>query len=226
MFWYSSLTTASLLASALAIPTGHVLHEKRDTFLHLQRRRVDPDSILPVRIALKQSNLETGYDRLMEVSHPESPRYGQHFSAEEVADMFAPAKESVDAVKAWLLGSGIAEEDVVHYHNKGWLAIDMPASHAEELFGAEYHEHDLAEDNMRIGCDEYYLPAHVAQHVDFIKPGVVFSPRVKKSVVKRQESGWTPNNGNGWGPPGRSGVSHNRILLTNFDEMESDHCTS
>lgn len=194
MSWYASLTVASLIASALAIPAGHVLHEKRTVNNHLERRRVDGDAIIPVRIALKQSNLETGYDRLMEVSHPNSARYGKHFSAEEVAEMFAPAQESIDTVKNWLMGFGFGEKDITHYTNKNWLAIDMPASKAEELFATEYHEHDFADRSMRIGCDEYYLPAHVAPHVDLIKPGVVMSNRMKKrSLQKRQWGNWPPN---------------------------------
>jgi tripeptidyl-peptidase-1 len=58
---------------ALALPSpayvSHVIHEKRDA---VQRRwvrgnAVDPDHVLPVRIGLKQSNLENGMDYLLEV---------------------------------------------------------------------------------------------------------------------------------------------------------------
>jgi tripeptidyl-peptidase-1 len=58
---------------ALALPSTpyviHVVHEKRDA---VQRRwvrgnPVDPDHILPVRIGLKQTNLEKGMDYLLEV---------------------------------------------------------------------------------------------------------------------------------------------------------------
>lgn len=36
---------------------------------------------------------------------------------------------------------------------------------------------------MRIGCDDYSLPIDVAQHVDYIKPGVKLSPPLKKRVL-------------------------------------------
>lgn len=188
---------ASLLAAtALATPLGHVLHEKRTVPHPLTRRRVEKDAFIPLRIALKQNNLELGHEKLMEVSRPESARYGQHWTAEEVADFFKPSQESLDTVLEWLSSSGINTKTVKHYANKGWLAIDLPVSKAEELFLTEYYEHDFKDGHTRIGCDEVYLPAHVSKHVDLIKPGIVMSPRIKKrsavkELHKRQWSGWS-----------------------------------
>lgn len=197
MFWYQSLTVASLLASALAVPTGHVLHEKREAKNHLVRRRVESSAVIPVRIALKRSNLDRGHDLLMEVSSPDSPRYGQHYTSEQIADLFAPAEETLNAVKDWLMGSGVTEDEIMHYDNKGWLSVNMPVEKAEDLFHTKYYEHDFSDGHMRIGCDKYYLPAHISQHVDLIKPGVVMSPRIKKRHLERR-----------WGPPGwNHGVS-------------------
>lgn len=196
------LTSCALVSSVLALPAGHVLHEKRQAPSLHRRERVQADAIIPVRIGLKQSNLDSGYDRLMEVSHPSSEKYGQHLSAEDVHSIFAPADDSIKSVKNWLLGSGIKDSNILPYTNKGWLAIDMPAKDAERLFSTKYYEHE-APDGQRIGCDEYYLPSHVSQHVDFIKPGVKLSPPLKKRVVKREEyaHGGRP----GWPQPPHTG---------------------
>lgn len=187
MKWQALLTGSTLLASTLGLPsTSHVRHEKRTAPVFHRRERVDSNSIIPVRIGLKQSNLHTGYDRLMDVSHPTSENYGKHLSAEEVHSIFAPAEDTVQTVRDWLTSSGISSGDILAYENKGWLAIDMAAKDAERLFRTEYYEHEVS-DGHRIGCDEYYLPSHVSKHVDFIKPGVKFSPPLKKRVVKRSE---------------------------------------
>ena len=164
-----------------------MLHEKRSVSLPHKRERVDGDAIIPVRIGLRQSNLHTGYDRLMDVSHPTSKNYGKHLSKEEVHSIFAPADETIEAVKSWLLSSGLFEEtDIMHYENKGWLAVDMPARHAESLFGTEYYEHETNNGAVRIGCDEYYLPIHVSSHVDFVKPGVKLSAPLKKRQIEKR----------------------------------------
>lgn len=169
---------------------------------------MDPNSIIPVRIGLKQSNLDSGYDRLMDVSHPSSRNYGKHLSAARVRELFAPAEETVDAVKKWLVFAGVDASSIKGYENKGWLAIDMPAWQAEELLSTEYYEHD-SKDGIRIGCEDYSLPASVSSHVDYIKPGVKMSPPLKKRVVKRDwpHPSWpSPPHGHphpqpGWQPP-------------------------
>lgn len=186
MQWMLLLAGTVALTDALALPfSGHVLHEKRGTpFLH-RRERADPDAIIPVRIGLKQENLHTGYDRLMDVSHPSSANYGQHLSPNEVHSLFAPAEDTVRNVKDWLLGSGVHESDILPYTNKGWLAVDMPAKDAERLLRTKFFEYETA-DGLKIGCDEYYLPTDVSQHVDLIKPGVKLSAPLKKTVIKRE----------------------------------------
>jgi tripeptidyl-peptidase-1 len=94
----------------------------------------------------------------VDVSHPTSENYGKHLSKEEVHSLFAPAAETVEVVKNWLLGSGLFNEsDIIQYENKGWLAVDMPAKHAESLFGTQYYEHETKKGDVRIGCDEVSL---------------------------------------------------------------------
>jgi len=132
----------------------------------------------------------------VDVSHPTSKNYGKHLSKEEVHALFAPADETVDIVKNWLLDSGLFNEsDILHYESKGWLAVDMPAKHAESLFGTEYHEHKINNGVVRIGCDEYYLPIHVSSHVDYIKPGVKLSAPLKKRHMEKRSGIWGPPGG-------------------------------
>lgn len=52
-----------------AAPSTHVLHQKRDfsTSRWTRRSRVSSSAILPMRIGLTQSDLDMGYDWLMDV---------------------------------------------------------------------------------------------------------------------------------------------------------------
>jgi tripeptidyl-peptidase-1 len=194
-----------LFARSLALPTrNHVVHEKRDAPLGHPRQRLDPDAIIPIRIALRQSNLHIGHDRLMDVSHPSSPNYGKHLSAEEVHSLFAPAEASFNAVKNWLLDSGLDESDILHYENKGWLGLDIPASRAEDLLNTEYYEYEEKASSHRIGCDVYSLPAHLSEHVDFVKPGIKLSAPLRKRTVKRNSAGWPSGGRPGWPRPPHS----------------------
>ena len=91
---FSSVFAAGALAAlAVASPlASYAVHEKRDAApVGWSKREVlDRRAVLPMRIALTQRNLDKGYGLLEEVSHPSSTKYGKHFSAAEVAEMFSP----------------------------------------------------------------------------------------------------------------------------------------
>lgn len=86
-------------------------------------------------------------------SSHDSPKYGKHYTAEEVADIFAPAKDSVDAVFEWLRQKGVNGASLST--NKQWVQFDAPAENVEELLSTKYHifEHE-ATGGSNIACDE------------------------------------------------------------------------
>lgn len=115
---------------AYAVPTtSYVLHEKRDDNPHsLWKRhsRAEGHEVLPVRIGLKQRNLEHSERFIDEVSNPASPKFGQHWSAEKIAEVFAPAKETSDSIVNWLVASGIDAQRL--RHSAGTLLAFPPTS--------------------------------------------------------------------------------------------------
>ena len=180
---------ASFAATSIAAPfrEPYVRHEKRDTLIKTrQTKRVDANALVPVRIGLRQRNLEHTYSYLSEVSHPRSSNYGRHWTAEEVDAKFAPSEETISTVRDWLISLGISNEDVRVTSNKGWVAVDLPAWRAEEMFKTTYYEHEsLSDGTVRLGCDEYHLPERITGHVDYIRPGVTLSPPLRKRTVTR-----------------------------------------
>lgn len=98
-----------------------------------KRPGLDKQTVLPVRINLKQSNLDQAEELLMAVSHPASPKYGHHYSPDEVMDLFAPPRESIEAVKAWVVSAGVVPERVKYSHPHGALFINMTVTEVEDL---------------------------------------------------------------------------------------------
>ena len=98
----------------------------------------------------------------------------------------------MSSVRDWLLNFGINETDVAHSENKGWIAANVPASAAEELFKSELYEYQSSQTgHIRIGCDEYHVPEHLAEHIDYVTPGVKMSAplrKTKRSLSKRNIS--------------------------------------
>jgi tripeptidyl-peptidase-1 len=163
--------------------------------------RVNNKAIVPFRIALKQNNLEHGYDYLMNVSHPASQHYGKLWTSEDIQRSFAPSSDSVDAVLDWLLASDIRHIDL----KKGWLHFETSVASIESLIHCEYYEHVDQDGAIRIACDEsvpavsmhcvitltvrrYHLPERISKHIDYIVPGVALSAPLEKRSIRSKHS--------------------------------------
>ncbi|PNS17151.1 hypothetical protein CAC42_7205 [Sphaceloma murrayae] len=173
-----ALTLAVLaLTGTKAAPTtsGHVLVERRDAAPVSWQKidRLEANHVLPMRIGLVQSNLEQGHAKLMEVAHHASERYGKHWTAEEVTDFFAPAADTVQAVRSWLVSAGIAPERIGQSANKQWIQFDAKTDEVEKLLKTEYHAYQhTSSGRTNVACDEYHVPAEVRDHIDYITPGI------------------------------------------------------
>ncbi|KAE8446870.1 hypothetical protein EG329_011501 [Mollisiaceae sp. DMI_Dod_QoI] len=168
------LAAAACFAAGFAAPAADnhkfELHEKRDGDPHqwTKRNRAHPDEVLPVRIGLVQSNLHKAEEYILDVSDPRSPNFGKHWSAEKVANVFAPAKKTQEGVEDWLVKFGIDGTRHTYSTGRNWIQFNATVAETERLFNTEYHyyEHDV-EGGYRIACDEYHLPQSVREHVDF-----------------------------------------------------------
>ncbi|KAK5118876.1 hypothetical protein LTR62_000086 [Meristemomyces frigidus] len=172
---FSALVTALAgLATALPSPEPHVVHEKRDGVLSWTKHsRAERSTILPVRIGLKQRNLEHGDRWLADISDPKSPNFGQHWSAEKVANAFMPHPDTSDKVTQWLTSSGIDASRLSHSKGRNWIEFDATVDEAEALLKTQYHTfQDKTTGGYRIACDSYSLPESLQQHVDFVMPTV------------------------------------------------------
>ncbi|KAH9480393.1 Aorsin [Psilocybe cubensis] len=177
-------------ACAIAVPSprSHVVHERRaaEPLEWTRARRLEPHRILPMRFGLAQQNMHRLEELLMQVSHPESPLYGQHYTPAEVVDLFAPSAESIATVTRWLTESGISRDRLRLSSNKGWIHLNVTTAEAEELLQTEYHVYTHPSGDEQIGCHSYSVPAHVKGHIDLIKPTVHFNHRPTANVLQRR----------------------------------------
>jgi tripeptidyl-peptidase-1 len=181
-----------LLAGVLALPAAnsnkYVVHERReqpptnwdrDTKLH-------GNSVLPLRIALTQNNLHKADEFLMDVSDPRSPNYGKHWTAQEVAEAFAPSDITIHSVIRWLRVAGISSERVEQSRGLNWLHVNLTVHEAEKLLKTKYYKYMHAKTSQtHIACEEYSIPEDVQDHVDFITPTVHFDKRVATEKNRR-----------------------------------------
>ncbi|KAI9661283.1 MAG: hypothetical protein M1821_009610 [Bathelium mastoideum] len=116
----------------------------------------------------------------MDVSDPGSVNYGKHWTPQKIADVFAPSKEAINAVKDWVMSSGVSPGSMSLAGNKGSLALNITAGQAERLFHTNYHvfEH-VVSGRKTTACDQYHVPGNVKRHIDYVTPGVGLSAPVR-----------------------------------------------
>ncbi|EIW80494.1 subtilisin-like protein [Coniophora puteana RWD-64-598 SS2] len=158
-----------------AVPEGWAWHDKHDA-----------DAVVPLRFALTQNNIADIEKHLMDISHPDSPNYGQHWTAGKVLQTFAPNDDTVAAVRMWLLENGVDGERIRVTPTKGWVEAKVTVAEAERLLQTEYHVYNHEASGTKTllivvlitgtppACDSYHLPAHIQPHVDFVTPTVHF----------------------------------------------------
>jgi tripeptidyl-peptidase I len=146
----SSLTQATPLHTPRA---DYAVHERRiEHPAWIQTRRLEGNATLPLRIGLKQRNLDLLPDYLMSVSDPSSLSFGQHWTPDKVVETFAPASEAVDRVHAWLVNAGFEERRVRRSANRAWVEVmDATAGEIEQLLYARYHVYKREEGEEHVG---------------------------------------------------------------------------
>lgn len=140
----STLLAVFLASYATAAPSprvNHVVHETRvvEPLDWVLSRRLESHKVLPMRFGLVQQNIHRLEELLLEVSHPESPKYGQHYTPAEIVETFTPSRETISAVTNWLVDSGFSRDRLRLSANKGWIHVNATTAEVEDLLNAEYH---------------------------------------------------------------------------------------
>lgn len=183
---------ATCLGSVFAYPTSgsHKLFERAKTgFSQWEKRdKASPEAVIPITIALTQSNMTQGSEWLLDISDPNSPNFGKHMTAKQVQDAFAPTMETKSSVRTWLANAGISENKVTFSASAGYLKFDATVSQAESLLKTEFHVYQNKNSGKQhFGCENYHLPSHLVANIDFIKP-TINSPRSFNKRTARTRS--------------------------------------
>jgi tripeptidyl-peptidase-1 len=170
----------SLVGTALTAPT--VDFSTTELFESLRElpqgwtevRSASPDTRLTLRIALDQPGQAAFEQKLMEISTPDHPTYGQHLSHAEIKALLKPRDASTSTVLAWLAAAGIKQEDI---ENDGeWVNFKVAVKTAEEMLDTKFSVYAHEEDKKElVRTLKYSVPKSVAEHINLIQPTTRFS---------------------------------------------------
>ncbi|KAI8980197.1 subtilisin-like protein [Trametes punicea] len=165
--------------AALAGPplSRRVLHEGRNGPPQgwTPHRRADPDVVVPLKVALRQSNIHELENYLLDVADPGSPNYGQWWAPSKVIDAFRPPAESLNTVHDWLSSEGVDASRIKLSKDHSYVHVNVSIAEAERILATTYYVYRHTDGSEQVGCHQgYHLPEHVVDHVDFISPTVQF----------------------------------------------------
>ncbi|KAF8260343.1 peptidase S8/S53 domain-containing protein [Lactarius quietus] len=136
------------------------------------------NTTIDLHIALLPQSENALIDALYEVSTPGHPKYGAHLSKEQVAQLVAPHRDTLDLVNSWLKYHGIPHSTISVSHGGGWLTVaSVPVSQANEMLGASYqlYRQSGTNDTSILRTDSYTLPAVLHKHVRTVVPTTYFA---------------------------------------------------
>jgi len=107
----------------------------------------------------------------MDVSSPKSPSYGQILSLDEVNTLTSPSAEALKEVSTYMASFGATDIS----YSSGFLRATVSIATAESMLDTTYatFQHS-GTGEQAVRCEKYFLPDHVAAHVDFVSPTVNF----------------------------------------------------
>ncbi|KAH9063919.1 subtilisin-like protein [Lactarius vividus] len=145
---------------------------------------------IDLHFALKPYHENALVDALYEVSDPKSPKYGAHFSKQQVAQLVAPHTETLGLINSWLEHHGVPSSTISMTHGSSWLTLTgVPVSQANELLGASYqlYRPTGTNDTSILRTVGYALPAVLHTHVQTVIPTTCFaSTRTRRQTPRRR----------------------------------------
>lgn len=137
----------------------------------------EPDGTesIMLRVGLAQSGADHFQRRLIEISTPGQPGYGQFMSKEAVEDILRASDEAHSVVSSWLVKAGIFN----FTSETQWVTVFATVSEAQALLGTRYkwYMRSSAEQKLairKLRTLQYCIPDDVASHIDLIEPTIYF----------------------------------------------------
>jgi tripeptidyl-peptidase I len=205
-------SAAGIYASAVSSRSAYAVKER-----HVVPRAWSEQGRAPaaqrvnLQIGLKQSNEGSIEQHILEVSDPSHARYGQHLTAEEVADIVTPSDDTIDLVYEWLSEHNIT--DYVLNPSKDWISVQLPLEKVEKLLQTEYFTFKHEDGTTVSRAPEWSLPLYLHDHIDVVQPTNSFfrpTPRAQETKPLLDSPG---HGSSWWHSHGKSVYGHGVSLL-------------
>lgn len=150
-------------------------HHPRDDFTIVGFPK--PSQLHDVVFAVKQQNLDTLNDFLMDVSNPKSSNYGRYMNRDAIANLTANVA-GTKAVVTYLLAQGVT--NIKSGLHGEYIVAEAPVSTWESLFDTTFYLYKhIGFYKTIVRAKVYSLPEELASHVSAVFNTVQLPPRIR-----------------------------------------------
>lgn len=127
------------------------------------------EQMLKLHLALKQERFAELESQLLAISDPDSPLYGEHLTAEQIAVFTKPHQKTLDAVHAWLAEHNV--KDISYSPAQDWITIHVPVSTANYMLDTDYQKYTDSRSGRAIDrVTAWSLPLHLHEMYVYFGP--------------------------------------------------------
>ena len=106
---------------------------------------------MPLKIGLVHNDVDRLSTVLEDISNPESPSYGQHYTTDRLASEFGASAEAILAVQEWLVEHGIEHNRIMLSASRSWIHVNASVGEAERLLGTDYFVYEHPSGSKSLG---------------------------------------------------------------------------
>lgn len=179
----------AVLAFAQSVIAGSEVFEEvveiPEGWRELSSMEVNKDSTLSMRIHLAQQNVAAFEQKVIDLSTPDHPTYGDHMDTHEIKRMLQPTQQTVTSVLDWLEAAGISQHVAVEHD---WINMNVTVAQAEKLLNTKYsyfRDEDAGKTVLR--TLSYSLPAELHKHILLVQPTTMFGMRAMRNWIQKIE---------------------------------------
>jgi tripeptidyl-peptidase-1 len=135
--------------------------------------RPQPAKLMKFRLAITQNNAADFEQKVIELSTPGHPNYGQHMKRDEVNELLRPSPAVSNKIIAWLRSAKVPANAIKSDGN--WISFMMPISQAEELLKTKFfYFHYRYQQSTAVRTLEYSVPKDLHPYIQLIQPTTRF----------------------------------------------------
>ncbi|KAE8453079.1 hypothetical protein EG329_012266 [Mollisiaceae sp. DMI_Dod_QoI] len=123
-----------------------------------------------LRVSLKQRNLDSFYDKLIEVSTPDHPQYGMHYQGHELRSLLRPTQDASNAVISWLQDNNITTIQ----DDSDYILFRTDVGTANKLLDTNFSWYRNDHDQKVLRTTSYSVPNEIKAHINFVQPTTRF----------------------------------------------------